>query len=79
MITYIRISLITMIVSLIVEYNNLEEQEAIYSFYNSNIADALSDKSTGLYLLSPYLIYELWNEEYKTGDYKESPYYFCMI
>jgi len=79
MITYIKISLITMIVRLIVEKHNMDEQEAIFKFYNSNISDVLSDKSTGLYLLSPYLIYELWKSEYQTGDYKESPYYWCML
>jgi len=79
MITYILISLVTMIVRLIVERNKLEEQEAIFAFYNSNIAKKLSDKSTGLYLLSPYLIYELWNTEYQSGDYRDSPYYWCML
>lgn len=79
MITYIKISLVTMIVSLIVENNDLNEQEAINKFYNSNIAEVLSDKSTGLYLLSPYLIYELWETEYQTGDYRKSPYYMCML
>jgi len=74
-ITYIFISLVTMIVRLIVENNKLNEQEAIFAFYNSEIAERLSDKSTGLYLLSPYLIYELWNSEYQTGDYKKSFYY----
>jgi len=79
MITYIRISLINMIVSLIVENNKLEEKEAIFAFYNSKIADKLEDTYTGLYLLSPYIIYELWNTEYKDGDYSISDYCDVLI
>ena len=77
--TYINISLISMIVRLIVEKNNIDEQEAIFVFYNSKIAEKLADRSVGLYLLSPYLIYELWNAEYQTGDYRQSPYYWSML
>jgi len=77
--TYIKISLINMIVRLIVEKNGLDEQEAILAFYNSKIAEKLADKNLGLYLLSPYLIYELWNTEYQTGDYKQSPYFWSML
>jgi len=79
MITYIRISLINMIVRLIVENNKLEEQDAIFAFYNSKIADKLADKYTGLYLLSPYIIYNLWNEEYINGDYSKSEYNDVLI
>jgi len=79
MITDINISLISMIVRLIVEKNNIDEQEAIFVFYNSKIAEKLADRSVGLYLLSPYLIYELWNAEYQTGDYRQSPYYWSML
>ena len=68
-----------MIVRLIVQNNNIEEQEAIFSFYNSKIAEKLSDKDTGLYQLSPYIIYELWNTEYQNGDYKNSPFYWTML
>ena len=79
MITYIRISLINMIVRLIVENNKLEEQDAIFAFYNSKIADKLADTYTGLYLLSPYIIYNLWNEEYINGDYSKSEYNDVLI
>jgi len=77
--TYIKISLINMIVRLIVEKKHFEEQEAIFAFYNSKIAEKLADKNLGLYLLSPYLIYELWNAEYQTGDYKQSPYFWSIL
>ena len=77
--TYINISLVNMIVRLIVERNNVGEQEAIFAFYNSKIAEKLADRNLGLYLLSPYLIYELWNTEYQTGDFKQSPYYLSVL
>ena len=79
MIVYIKTSLIIIIVSLIVKNHGMEEQEAICSFYNSKIADKLADSSTGLYLLSPYFIYELWNTEYQKGNFKYSPHYYAMI
>jgi len=77
--TYINISLVSMVVRLIVEKNNIEEQEAIFAFYNSKIAEKLADKNIGLYLLSPYIIYELWNTEYQTGDFRQSPYFGSML
>jgi hypothetical protein len=79
MTTYIKISLANMVVRLIVEKNNIEEQEAIFAFYNSKIAEKLADINSGLYLFSPYIIYELWNAEYQTGDFKQSPYYWSML
>ena len=68
-----------MVVRLIVENHNIEEQEAIFAFYNSKTADKLADENSGLYLFSPYIIYELWNTEYKCGDFRQSPYYFTLI
>jgi len=79
MITFIRISLINMIVSLITENNRLNEQEAIFAFYNSGIADKLADADTGLYLLSPYIIYDFWNAEYLNDDYTKSEYYNALV
>ena len=67
-----------MVVSLIVENYNSKEQEAIFAFYETQIAEKLLNKNTGLYLLSPYLIYELWNAEFQSGDYKNSIYYECI-
>jgi len=79
MITYIMISLVNMIVSLIVENHDMNEQEAIHAFYNSKIAEKLANKDLYLYLLSPYIIYEMWKTEYITGDYRQSPYYLSLI
>ena len=72
------ISLIIMIVRLIVEKNDMKEQEAIFAFYNSEIAEKLADKNLKLYLLSPYLIYEMWEAEFKNGDFRQSLYYWTM-
>jgi len=77
--TYINISLISMVVRLIVEKDNLEEQEAITAFYSSEIAEKIADKDLGLYRLSPYLIYELWNAESQTGDFRKSPYFLGIL
>ena len=77
--THIKISLINMIVRLIVENNNLDEQEAIFAFYNSRISDKLANRDAGLYRYSPYLIYELWNAEYQTGTFEQSPYYWSLL
>jgi hypothetical protein len=77
--TYLNISLITMLIRIIVEKNGLSEQEAIMAFYQSKIAQKLNDKNILLRQMSPYLIYELWNTEMRTGNYKESPYMAALL
>jgi hypothetical protein len=68
-----------MLVRLIIERNGLSEQEAIRAFYQSKIAQKLSNKDMLLRQLSPYLLYELWNEEYVSGDYRKSPYSSALV
>jgi len=77
--TYINISLISMVVRLIVERHQMEEQEAIFAFYHSKISEKLANRDIGLYLLSPYLIYELWDAEYQTGNFEQSPYFWSLL
>ena len=77
--THLNISLITMLIGIIVEKNGLSEQEAIVAFYSSKIAQKLGDKNIMLRLMSPFLIYELWNAEIQTGDYKASPYIASLL
>ena len=77
--TYLNITLITMLIGIIVEKSGLSEQEAIITFYRSKIAQKLSDKNILLRQMSPYLLYELWNAERQTGDYKESPYTGALL
>jgi hypothetical protein len=41
---YLKISVVTLLVGIIVERNGLSEQEAIIAFYQSKIAQKLSDE-----------------------------------
>jgi hypothetical protein len=72
--TYLNSSLIAMIVGLIVDRNEMSEQEAINSFYLSEISRKLDNENILLRQMSPYLIYELWNAEITIGNYQQSPY-----
>ena len=76
---HLNISLITMIIGIIVEKNGMSEQEAITAFYSSKIAQKLSDKNILLRQMSPYFLYELWNAEILTGNYKASPYIAALL
>jgi hypothetical protein len=76
---YLKISVITLLVGIIVERNGLSEQEAITAFYQSKIAQKLSDENILLRQLSPYLLYELWNAERTVGDYRKSPYAMALL
>jgi len=77
--TYLKFSVITLIIGIIVERNGLSEQEAIMAFYQSKIAQKLGDENILLRRMSPYLLYELWNTERETGNYKESPYIAALL
>ena len=77
--TYLNISLITMLIGIIVEKNGLSEQDAIMAFYNSKTAQKLNNKNILLRQMSPYLLYELWNAEVQTGNYKSSPYTAALL
>jgi len=76
---YLKISAITLLIRIIVERNGLSEQEAISAFYQSKIAQKLSDENILLRQLSPYLLYELWNAEITTGDYRKSIYASALL
>ena len=76
---HLKVCLVKMIVGLIVERNELSEQEAITAFYMSEIARKLDDEETLLQYLSPYLLYELWNDEKTLGDYRKSPYLTALL
>jgi len=77
--THLNISLITMLIGIIVEKNGLSEQDAITAFYRSKIAQKLNDKNILLRQMSPYVLYELWNAEMQTGNYKGSPYAAALL
>jgi hypothetical protein len=76
---YLKISVITLLIGIIVERNGLSEQEAINEFYQSKIAKKLSDENILLRQMSPYLLYELWNAEKTVGDYRKSQYASALL
>jgi len=76
---YLKISAITLLIGIIVERNGLSEQEAITAFYQSKTAQKLSDENILLRQMSPYLLYELWNAEITTGDYRKSIYASALL
>jgi len=75
----LKISAISLLIGIIVERNGLSEQEAIIAFYQSKIAQKLSDENILLRQMSPYLLYELWNAEKTTGDYRKSIYANALL
>jgi hypothetical protein len=76
---YLKINIISLLIGIIVERNGLSEQEAIFAFYRSKIARKLSNENILLRQMSPYLLYELWNTEKITGDYRKSPYASTLL
>ena len=77
--TYLKASLTTMLIGLIVERNGLSEQEAIAAFYSSELARKLGNDNILLRQMSPYLLYELWNDERQFGDCKKSSYATALL
>jgi stage III sporulation protein SpoIIIAA len=55
------------IIDLIMENKNKDYIESFNILYSSYLYDRLEDASTGLYRLSPYLLYSLLEEELTTG------------
>ena len=76
---HLKISVITLLIGIIVERTGLSEQEAIIAFYQSKTAQKLSDENILLRQMSPYLLYELWNAEKITGDYRKSIYASALL
>lgn len=61
----IRATILPEIIEMIKEKYNLNEQEALDSFYRSSTGEAFSDDETGLYGQSPLFIFSLYEEEVK--------------
>ena len=55
------------IVDMFAEDQNIEYDEAMNKFYNSDIFEKLQDKETGLYLESPEYVYDLFKDEINFG------------
>lgn len=55
------------VVKLIAENNSFDEIEATYRFYNSITYEKLEQEDTKLWHLSPLTLYNMFEEEQKSG------------
>ena len=55
------------IVDMIAIDQNIEYDEAMNKFYNSEVFEKLQDKETGLYLESSVYVYDLFKDEMNFG------------
>ena len=55
------------IVDMIAIDQNIEYDEAMNKFYNSEVFEKLQDKETGLYLESSQYVYDLFKDEMNFG------------
>ena len=55
------------IVDMVAEDKNIEYDEAMNKFYNSEVFEKLQDKETGLYLESSKYVYDLFKDELNFG------------
>lgn len=55
------------IVDMLAADQNIEYDEAMNKFYNSEVFEKLQDKETGLYLESSEYIYDLFKDEMNFG------------
>ncbi len=55
------------IVDMLASDQNIEYDEAMNKFYNSEVFEKLQDKETGLYLESSEYIYDLFKDEMNFG------------
>ena len=57
------------IIPLIISEYNLGEDEAIQKFYCSKLYSFLENPKTGVWRFSPKLLFNLYEEELKNGDF----------
>ena len=55
------------IIDMISTDQNIEYDEAMNKFYNSEVFEKLMDKETGLYRESPVYVYDLFKDEMNFG------------
>ncbi len=55
------------IVDMFTTDQNIEYDEAMSKFYNSEVFEKLQNKETGLYLESPEYVYDLFKDELNFG------------
>lgn len=56
------------VVELIVEHHQKDEQSAVRDFYTSRLYEALEEEETKLWHLSPLALFDLYDEEMRTGE-----------
>lgn len=59
---------------LIVEKYGLADKEAIRLFISSETYQMLLDTETELYKMSPYVLFDMWENEKVTGEPRNSQY-----
>jgi len=62
------ILIVPAVVKLIVENNSIDEIEASDRFYRSKVYEKLEQEDTKLWHLSPLTLYNMYEEEQKTGE-----------
>ena len=56
------------VVKLIAQNNSIDEIEATDRFYNSEVYEKLEQEETKLWHFSPLTLYNMYEEEQKTGE-----------
>jgi hypothetical protein len=62
------------VIPMIVEKYQLDEEDALRLFINSQTYQMLADETTKLFRESPLLIFDLYKAEHETGDPRNSTY-----
>ncbi len=60
--------LVPQIIDIIVQKEKMVEDEALVRFYLSKTYKLLSNEESKLWHYSPLTLYEIWKNEYKTGE-----------
>lgn len=60
--------LVPQIIDIIIKKEKMIEDEALVRFYLSKTYKLLSNEESKLWHYSPLTLYEIWKNEYKTGE-----------
>lgn len=61
--------IVPQIVEQITKNSNIDDDQAIFKFYQSNLYRELSDEKTKLWHYSPLTLYTMYQDELLTGSY----------
>ncbi len=62
------------IIKIIADKRKISNMKSFYIFSNSEIYKALLDDDMKLWHFSPLAIYDMWEHEVRTGDFRNSLY-----